>query len=524
MPRRSWRAALATYANPATLVLLILGFAAGLPYMLVFSTLSVWLREAGVSHQTIGYASLIGLAYAFKWVWSPMLDQWRLPVLGRLGRRRSWLILSQVLVAGGLLGMALIDPREHLSWLIAVAVVVAFASATQDIAIDAYRLEIADDTHQAALAASYMAGYRVSALLATAGALYFAGWFGSTGSNYSYGAWAGTYALFALLMLPGLLTCLWMREPAVSLRTQRSAARYGLSHQLVSVLVLIILLVSLPAFFTQLLRSELFSSDFDLHQLLLEDRAFLRALLYGVLTGLCLSSLGRRGLAPVLTPVNDFVVRYRWQALALLGLIATYRLSDTVMGVMANVFYIDQGYTKEQIASISKLFGLLMTLFGAGLGGVLIVRFGILPILFIVMGLGENSKIALIVIGTLPCMIRDLAMKVQELPREQIVKAQTLGASTWQIALRVAMPQTLPRLIDVLRLQLGPAWLFLIAAEAIASDSGLGYRIFLVRRYLAMDVIIPYVAWITLLAFLIDVGLRVLQRRAFPWFASVRAE
>ena len=148
----------------------------------------------------------------------------------------------------------------------------------------------------------------------------------------------------------------------------------------------------------------------------------------------------------------------------------------------------------------------------------------LLPILFIVMGLGENSKIALIVIGTLPCMIRDLAMKVQELPREQIVKAQTLGASTWQIALRVAMPQTLPRLIDVLRLQLGPAWLFLIAAEAIASDSGLGYRIFLVRRYLAMDVIIPYVAWITLLAFLIDVGLRVMQRRLFPWFASVRAE
>ena len=148
----------------------------------------------------------------------------------------------------------------------------------------------------------------------------------------------------------------------------------------------------------------------------------------------------------------------------------------------------------------------------------------LLPILFIVMGLGENSKIALIVIGTLPCMVRDLAMKVQELPREQIVKAQTLGASTWQIALRVAMPQTLPRLIDVLRLQLGPAWPFLIAAEAIASDSGLGYRIFLVRRYLAMDVIIPYVAWITLLAFLIDVGLRATQRKLFPWFASVRAE
>ncbi|MGX7745526.1 ABC transporter permease [Rhodopseudomonas palustris] len=148
----------------------------------------------------------------------------------------------------------------------------------------------------------------------------------------------------------------------------------------------------------------------------------------------------------------------------------------------------------------------------------------LLPILFIVMGLGETSKIALIVIGTLPAMIRDLAMRVMELPREQLIKAQTLGASTWQIALRVVLPQILPRLIDSLRLQLGPAWLFLIAAEAIASDSGLGYRIFLVRRYLAMDVIIPYVVWITLLAFAMDFALRLLQRKAFPWFASVRAE
>ena len=121
-------------------------------------------------------------------------------------------------------------------------------------------------------------------------------------------------------------------------------------------------------------------------------------------------------------------------------------------------------------------------------------------------------------------MIRDLALRVLELPREQLIKAQTLGASTWQIALRVVLPQILPRLIDSLRLQLGPAWLFLIAAEAIASDSGLGYRIFLVRRYLAMDVIIPYVAWITLLAFLMDFALRLLQRKAFPWFASARAE
>ena len=147
----------------------------------------------------------------------------------------------------------------------------------------------------------------------------------------------------------------------------------------------------------------------------------------------------------------------------------------------------------------------------------------LLPILFITLGLGEASKIALIVIGCTPVMIRDLTLRVSELPREQLLKAQTLGASSWQIALRVVLPQMLPRLIDALRLQLGPAWLFLIAAEAIASDSGLGYRIFLVRRYLSMDVILPYVAWITLLAFLSDAGLRWLQARAFPWFAAARA-
>ncbi len=144
----------------------------------------------------------------------------------------------------------------------------------------------------------------------------------------------------------------------------------------------------------------------------------------------------------------------------------------------------------------------------------------VLPILFIVMGLGEGSKIALIAVGITPFIIRDLALRAEEIPAEQLIKAQTLGASTWQVALRVMLPQLLPRLIDAERFSIGPAFLFLIAAEAIASESGLGYRIFLMRRYLAMDVILPYVAWITLLAFLMDAGLRLLQRRAFPWFGE----
>jgi NitT/TauT family transport system permease protein len=141
----------------------------------------------------------------------------------------------------------------------------------------------------------------------------------------------------------------------------------------------------------------------------------------------------------------------------------------------------------------------------------------LLPILFIVMGLGETSKITLIVIGVAPIMVRDLALRVMDLPREMIVKAETLGGTSWQIALRVVLPQVLPRLITCLRLQLGPAWLFLIAAEAISADSGLGYRIFLVRRYLSMDVIFPYVVWITILAIGTNLFLDWLRVRVFPW-------
>lgn len=195
----------------------------------------------------------------------------------------------------------------------------------------------------------------------------------------------------------------------------------------------------------------------------------------------------------------------------------------------------------DTIASLARLLaGLgIATVFGLFLGiaiglipyiramlanfiGVLsmIPALAILPVLFIVFGLGEVSKIALIVIGISPFITRDLALRVSQLPHEQIVKAQTLGASTWQIVVRIVLPQMWPRLIDAVRLSLGPSWLFLIAAEAIAATEGLGYRIFLVRRYLAMDVILPYVAWITLLAFLLDAALAATRNHGFAWYRS----
>jgi NitT/TauT family transport system permease protein len=147
----------------------------------------------------------------------------------------------------------------------------------------------------------------------------------------------------------------------------------------------------------------------------------------------------------------------------------------------------------------------------------------ILPILFIVFGLGELSKVMLIVIGITPVLARDLEQRAREIPTEILIKAQTLGASTWTLILRVVLPQLLPRLLIALRLVLGSAWLFLIAAEAIASTDGLGYRIFLVRRYMAMDVILPYVVWITLLAWLMDLGLRQTTRLLFPWYEGAKA-
>ena len=174
------------------------------------------------------------------------------------------------------------------------------------------------------------------------------------------------------------------------------------------------------------------------------------------------------------------------------------------------------------IGLIIGMFTGALPLFKAGLSPLLTVislipPLAVLPILFIVFGLGEVSKVVLIAIGITPFIARDIQLRTEEIPSEQLVKAQTLGGNTSQIMLRVLLPQIMPKLIDAVRLSLGTAWLFLIAAEAVAATEGLGYRIFLVRRYLAMDVILPYVVWITVLAFLIDFSLRVLNRKLFPW-------
>jgi PAT family beta-lactamase induction signal transducer AmpG len=286
------------------------------------------LREAGIDRATIGFLSWVGLAYGFKWAWAPLVDRLPLPWLTRaMGRRRSWLLLSQSAIMLGLIGMALNDPKEALSAVVVWAVVVAFGSATQDIALDAYRIESAAAEHQAALAATYQTGYRLAMIWAGAGVLWLAARAEvADAGNYQPQAWQTAYLVMAASMLLGWLTVWLSPEPP---------------------------------------------------QPPLPPARNLREWLRGALVD----------------PFAEFIGRYRWQALLILALIAVYRISDVVMGIMANPFYVDMGYTKDEVAAVTKVFGVLMTLLGAFIGGVLSLRLGVMRILMLGALLSAGSNL-----------------------------------------------------------------------------------------------------------------------------------
>jgi len=317
-PAFSWLASWRVYLQPASLRMLLLGFAAGLPLLLVLGTLSFRLREAGIDRSAIGYLSWVGLAYGFKWVWAPLVDRMPIPFLThRLGRRRSWLLLAQTMVILGLVGMALSDPSQTLGPVVWCALLVAVGSATQDIALDAFRIESADPTQQAALAASYQTGYRLAMIWAGAGVLWVAAWVqGENATGYLHAAWQTAYLVMAASMSVGVITVWMSREPSP---TELPPARN------------------------------------------------MKAWLQGAL----------------IDPFADFIKRYKWQAALILSLIAVYRISDVVMGIMANPFYVDMGYTKAEVATVTKVYGVLMTLLGAFVGGVMALRWGVMRILML---------------------------------------------------------------------------------------------------------------------------------------------
>jgi PAT family beta-lactamase induction signal transducer AmpG len=391
---RDWAATLRAYRHPKVLAMLFFGFSAGLPLLLIFSTLSLWLREAAVDRSTVTYFSWAALGYSFKFIWAPLVDRLPLPLLTAwLGRRRGWLLLAQLSVIGAILWMAFTDPAENLHLMAFAAVLLGFSGATQDIVIDAYRIESAEQELQALMASMYIAGYRVGMLVAGAGSLKLAVWFGAEG-GYHYSAWQWTYLCMAAVMCVGVLTTLLVAEPKVD------PARPGVFHgasDYVRFLLLFLLVVAVFAasFF---LSGDLVSAtkadwlsalpgDALLAGFVLEGGRLLLALLLawlaarlGVALGLVRGEVLRE---TYLEPVADFFRRYRRATLLVLLLVGLYRVSDIVLGVIANVFFQDMGFSKDQIADISKTFGLVMTLLGGFLGGMLTLRYGVMRILFL---------------------------------------------------------------------------------------------------------------------------------------------
>ncbi|HSG59415.1 MAG TPA: AmpG family muropeptide MFS transporter [Woeseiaceae bacterium] len=307
---RDWR----FYWQKNVVVLFLLGFSAGLPFLLVYSTLSAWLKDAGLQMSTISTFAWLGFAYSLKFVWAPFIDSLPVPGLTRLlGRRRSWLLVAQLAIAAALLLLATSDPSEAIGVFAIIALVVAFSSATQDIVIDAYRIECAPNEMQGILAAAYQYGYRLALLVAGAGALYIA----------QYGSWPLAYTTMAAFMVVGIGTTLWCREPEVA----------G------------------------------FVSSYN-----------------GLSAVARLTHWFRHAVAD---PFIDFFQRFGRFALVIIVFILCFRLSDYVLGILANPFYLDIGFSKAEIASVAKIYGVIVSLVGAGAGGWAVIRFGVARCLII---------------------------------------------------------------------------------------------------------------------------------------------
>jgi len=320
---RGWAAALRVYWQRRVLSMLFLGFSAGLPFMLVFSTLSAWLREAGIERATIGMLSWVGIIYSVKFFWAPVVDRLKLPLLHRLlGRRRSWMLLGQTGIALGLLNMSHLSPVGHLGVVALSALLVAFSSATQDIAVDAWRIESAPPEMQGVMAAAYQFGYRIAIMVATAGALWVAADFG----------WDVAYTVMASFACVGIVTTLLIAEPEARVVRQTVEQETRVAGWLAR-----------NAHWPGALRN-----------------------------------LGAWFVGAVVNPFVDFFTRYGAKlAVLVLAFVACYRLADFTMGVMTNPFYLDIGFTLKEIAAIAKVFGLAWTLLGTFLGGVIVARLGL---------------------------------------------------------------------------------------------------------------------------------------------------
>lgn len=443
--KKSWSSALAAFANKKAGIMFLLGFSAGIPIFLIFATLSFWLVEAGITRSTVTMFSWAALGYSFKWIWAPLVDKLPLPILTRLmGQRRSWLLLAQIFVIIAISLMAMTNPSPDASYFESIpnvtlmamaAVFLGFSSATQDIVIDAYRIELSDDADlQTVLASTYNAGYRIATIITQMGALLFAASLGTAVGNYIYEAWQTTYLVMAGLMLVGVATTLCIKEPQVQRSDDFSKMDYF--HLIFTFVISTVLFVF---FFYHI--GEWISSTFEtkdsLLKFLLVVGQFLSSLVLviAIVYGLIKTGFIRQQVVVKtwVQPLLEFFKRYGVKiALAILLLIGFYRISDIVAGTIANLFYIDLNFDKDEIAWFNKFFAVGFVILGGFIGGLLAQRFNIMKMML--LGAIVASTTNLIFVGLVKSGAEMQTVNVQVAGQQYQVQPDEVGK--WSLKLK----------------------------------------------------------------------------------------
>ena len=442
-----WKSAFTAFLDRRALIMLFLGFSAGIPILLIFSSLSLWLGEAGIDKSAVTFFSWAALGYSFKFVWAPLVDELPVPVLTKLlGRRRAWLLIAQLLIICAISIMAFSDPslgQSYLYQMAAGAVLLGFSAATQDIVIDAYRIELAETQMQTVLASTYNAGYRIGMIVAGAGALFLAAYLGTAKGNYIYEAWKWTYLAMAAVMLVGIATTLCIREPQVD-RVRKEYKRVDY-YRLVAVFFVSVVSFVLSYIYSGKLTEmliQLWSIKDSFALFCFEALRFIGSGAVAFLVGSSLVKMGavnkQMAYETWVNPVADFFKRYGVKlALVLLLLIGFYRISDIIAGVISNVFYQDLNFTKEQIAEAVKVYGVIFSLVGGFLGGLLAQRMNIMKLMFVGAILASSTNLIFIGLVKSGQPLNDVVINVGE----QSFKAQADETGAWTIKVPVEQLQ-----------------------------------------------------------------------------------
>lgn len=392
-----WKKSLLIYKDIRVIRMLFFGFSSGLPILLIFSTLSLWLKSAGIDRSTITLFSWAGLAYSFKFLWAPLIDKIPISYLTtKFGHRRSWLILSQLTLMILFISIGFVDPQNNLFIMALLIVCIGFSSATQDAMIDTFRIESAPQNLQSAMSGTYIIGYRLGMISAGAGSLMLASWFGGDNQIYNVYAWQKTYMLMAILQSVGLLCCFMSPEP-ISPRKLITDNRDRL--RLINVFFISLLgFILVYNYFPEWKGNDPVIKGFFIF---LQFTFAFSTIIFSFFISVRFNFIQKSILTSTFWhPLNDFIKKYGSTAIIILIIIGFYRVADVVMGVVANIFYSDKGYTLNQIATFSKFWGLIATIFGGLIGGVLSSKYNNYLILLLgaILAASTNLLFALLAI------------------------------------------------------------------------------------------------------------------------------